>query len=184
MAAPHITTTITPGQSLSRQRGIQRHTFSIRRYNTMNVLYNAYPGQSLGGRHMWTCCPAQPETISDGTPPPSIEFEELHGDSFWNVLGNQPSKQLNVVICYTTKCMPCKQAKPIMATWEEDLVQGQGRLVRMFQFALTMPNKDCALAMDVRSSPTFLVIRDGEIVCRGKGKAALDDIRDFVYTNA
>jgi thiol-disulfide isomerase/thioredoxin len=137
----------------------------------------------VGGRYRWTCL-AQPGDEEQAIPR-HTEFEELHGDSFWEVLGEEQTRnQLNVVICYTSKCMPCKLAKPIMAEWEEDLVQGQGKQVKMFQFALTMPNKDCALAMDVRSSPTFLVIRDGEIVSRGKGKAALDDIKEFVYANA
>lgn len=117
-------------------------------------------------------------------PPAGVEFEELHGESFWDVLGEQPENQLNVVICYTSKCMPCKMAKPVMASWEDQLVGEQGKRVKMFQFALTLPNKECALGMDVRSSPTFLVIRDGEIVSRGKGKAALEEIKDFVYQNA
>lgn len=162
-------------------KGPRNGAFSIHRHKNV---YRDCP-RLVGSRHLWTSCLGQPETISDGQQGVSPkDFEELHGESFWSVLGNQPTKQLNVVICYTSKCMPCKQVKPIMAEWEEDLVQGQDRLVKMFQFALTMPNKDCALAMDVRSSPTFLVIRDGEIVCRGKGKGALDEIRDYVYENA
>ena len=172
---------LSTGQScrISRNmpvRGIGCGTFSL--YRHMNVYSGQHRGGIVGSRHSWTCL-AQPDMEEART-----EFEELHGESFWDVLGEQAKNQLNVVICYTSKCMPCKLAKPIMAEWEEDLAQGQGKQVKMFQFALTMPNKDCALAMDVRSSPTFLVIRDGEIVSRGKGKAALDDIKAYVYAHA
>lgn len=134
----------------------------------------------LGGRHRRSGLRATEQEALQDVP---TQFQELHGDSFWDVLGSQPQDQLNVVICYTSKCMPCKQVKPIMAGWEEDLVE-HGKSVKMFQFALTLPNKDCALAMDVRTSPTLLVIQSGEIVSRGKGKACVDDIRDYVYKHA
>jgi len=111
------------------------------------------------------------------------EFEELEGESFWETMKLQPSDQLNVVICYTSKCMPCKLCKPIMADWEQELKQ-MNKMARFYQFALTMPNKDTALAMDVRSSPTFLVIRDGSIVKRAKGKVNLDEIKSYVFANA
>lgn len=178
------------GRTVVHRKGFQYATFSYSRH------VSVYQSQrNVGGRHSVACCSTQPDTLSDqqqqqqhnvgsATTTTTTEFEELHGDSFWNVLGEQPKNQLNVVICYTSKCMPCKQVKPIMAAWEQELVHEQGKHVKMFQFALTMPNKDCALAMDVRSSPTFLVLRDGEIVHRGKGKAAVDDLKDYIFENA
>lgn len=170
------------GTTVLHRKGFQHATFSYTRYVSVYQLE-----RNVGGRHRWTCCSTQPDTLSDQQQQDAVvatEFEELHGDSFWNVLGEQPNNQLNVVICYTSKCMPCKQVKPIMAEWEKELVHEQGKHVKMFQFALTMPNKDCALAMDVRSSPTFLVLRDGEIVHRGKGKAAVDDLKAYIFENA
>lgn len=108
-------------------------------------------------------------------------FRELTGDDFWQVLKyEQPSNMLGVVLCYTSKCLPCKECKPIMEEWAKELDDK----VRFYQFALTLPNKEVALAMDVRSSPTFLVIgKDGEIVARSKGRAGLEDIRTFIFAH-
>ncbi|KAI8112120.1 hypothetical protein M9434_003444 [Picochlorum sp. BPE23] len=108
-------------------------------------------------------------------------FRELTGDDFWQVLKyEQPSSMLGVVLCYTSKCLPCKECKPIMEEWAKELDDK----VRFYQFALTLPNKEVALAMDVRSSPTFLVIgKDGEIVARSKGRAGLEDIRTFIFAH-
>lgn len=67
-----------------------------------------------------------------------------------------------------------------MEEWAREL---DGK-VRFYQFALTLPNKEVALAMDVRSSPTFLVIgKQGEIVTRAKGRAGLEDIRKFIFAH-
>ena len=108
-------------------------------------------------------------------------FRELTGEDFWQVLKyEQPSNMLGVVLCYTSKCLPCKECKPIMEEWAKEL---DGK-VRFYQFALTLPNKEVALGMDVRSSPTFLVFgRHGEILTRSKGRAGLEDIRTYIYAH-
>lgn len=107
----------------------------------------------------------------------SLEFEDLQGDTFWEVMKCvQPRDKIAVVICYTSKCLPCKEVKPLMKEWEAEF---QGA-VSFFQFALTMANKDTAIAMDVRSSPTFLVIRNGEIVFRCKGKVNVMEVKAYL----
>jgi len=107
----------------------------------------------------------------------SGEFEDLQGETFWEVMNCvQPRDKMAVVICYTSKCLPCKEVKPLMKEWEK----GYNGAVNFFQFALTMANKDTAIAMDVRSSPTFLVIRNGEIVFRCKGKVNVMEVKTYL----
>jgi hypothetical protein len=67
-----------------------------------------------------------------------------------------------------------------MREWEEELVC-EGKRVRFWQFALTLPHKEVAMSLGVNTSPQFLCIRDGEVLMHKRGKAAVDDVRDFVY---
>ena len=69
-----------------------------------------------------------------------------------------------------------------MKEWEEVLA-AQGKSVRFWQFGLTLPNKDVALSLEINSSPRFLCIRNGEVLCHMRGKAAMDDFKEFVFSN-
>ena len=111
------------------------------------------------------------------------ELEELQGgDAFWERVRGRPVGTLSVVLCYTSRCMPCKQAKPILKEWE---TSGDMPHVSFYQFALTMENKETALSMDVRTSPTFLVINeDGMVVHRLKGKAGIEPLKDYLLSYA
>lgn len=116
---------------------------------------------------------------------PIVHLEELDGSSeekFYTSLGERGPETLNVIICYTAKCLPCKMTKPLMKEWEADLL-GQGKAVRFWQFGLTLPHKDVALSLDINSSPRFLCIRNGQVLCHMRGKAAVDDFKRFVFEN-
>lgn len=110
-------------------------------------------------------------TESGGTQGATPALQELQGDTFWETLGKRPAGSRSVVLCYTSKCMPCKEVKPILEGWAKTMPD-----VGFYQFALTLPNKECALSMGVNSSPTFLVIQDGTCVSKMKGKASLSDL--------
>lgn len=128
-------------------------------------------------------CAAEEPLASDVSP--SINLEELDGrstEAFYAALGERGPDTLNAIICYTAKCLPCKATKPLMKEWEEALT-AEGKAVRFWQFGLTLPNKDVALGLGVNSSPRFLCIRDGEVLCHMRGKAAVDDFKAFVFSH-
>lgn len=137
------------------------------------------------------CRPSRPRIVCAAEEPlasdvsPSINLEELDGrstEAFYAALGERGPDTLNAIICYTAKCLPCKATKPLMKEWEEALT-AEGKAVRFWQFGLTLPNKDVALGLGVNSSPRFLCIRDGEVLCHMRGKAAVDDFKAFVFSH-
>lgn len=148
---------------------------------------SARPGHLCGGRkpqsrHDRVVRAAQEPVANDV---PVVNLEELDGrspDVFYAALDERGPDTLNAIICYTAKCLPCKAAKPLMKEWEEVLA-AQGKSVRFWQFGLTLPNKDVALSLEINSSPRFLCIRNGEVLCHMRGKAAMDDFKEFVFSN-
>jgi thiol-disulfide isomerase/thioredoxin len=158
--------------------------------STMRALA-ARPGASSTGASGRLRSPVPSRAANESAPtsvdpPPIVHLDELDGsssDTFYGSLAERGDEVTNVVICYTSKCLPCKMAKPLMKEWEEDLLS-QGKLVRFWQFALTLPHKDVALSLGVNTSPQFLVIRGGKVLLHTRGKASVDEVREFVYETA
>ena len=121
--------------------------------------------------------------VEAATPPPQSDEEadltELTGENFWKTIKALPPSQLAVVMGYTNSCVPCKAAKPQLIEWVDNL-EGQ---VAAFKLALTLPNKEVAVGMGVRSSPTFLFFRGGELVETFRGGKSLPDVKAYLFIN-
>lgn len=113
-------------------------------------------------------------------PPPSSVAEEqdlpeLSGLNFWSSIKSLPPSQLALVLCYTNSCVPCKAAKPQVIEW----VKRTGGRVAAFKFALTLPNKEVALAMGVNTSPQFLFFKGGELIETFRGGNSLPKVKEY-----
>ncbi|KAH7624707.1 putative Thioredoxin F, chloroplastic [Nannochloris sp. 'desiccata'] len=108
------------------------------------------------------------------------DLTSLEGPTFWSTIKSLPPTQLAIVLCYTNKCIPCKAAKPIIIQW----VKEKGAKVVGFKFALTLPNKDVALAMGVRTSPVFLFFKNGELIKEIRGGKELQLVKEFMDQNS
>eukprot|EP00890_Picochlorum_soloecismus_P001419 jgi/Picsp_1/2278/NSC_05742-R1_thioredoxin len=177
-----VPTTCLFGVRLCR-RSTDNTSFGSHVNATVREFNDTLGSSASGSRHNRLQCRGRmsqvpcAEATSGSSEQASIEFEDLQGDKFWEVMNCvQPRDKMAVVICYTSKCLPCKEVKPLMKEWEA----GYNGQVSFFQFALTMANKDTAIAMDIRSSPTFLVIRNGEIVFRCKGKVNVMEVKTYL----
>ena len=104
------------------------------------------------------------------------DLPSIEGPSFWSTIKSLPPTQLAIVLCYTNKCIPCKAAKPIIIQWVKD----KGEKVVGFKFALTLPNKDVALAMGVKTSPVFLFFKNGELIKEIRGGKELQLVKEFM----
>lgn len=111
----------------------------------------------------------------DGSEP---DLPDLDHTNFWSTIKGLPDGQLAVVMCYTSKCLPCKAAKPQVIQWVADAGTVAG-----YKFALTLPNKDTALAMGIKSSPTFMFFKNGGMLETMRGAGALPSVKAFIKAN-
>jgi thiol-disulfide isomerase/thioredoxin len=108
------------------------------------------------------------------------DLPSIEGSTFWSTIKSLPPAQLAIVLCYTTKCIPCKAAKPKIIQWVKD----KGEKVTGFKFALTLPNKDVAIAMGVKTSPVFLFFKNGELIETIRGGKDLQLVKEFMDQNS
>ncbi len=108
------------------------------------------------------------------------DLPAIEGPTFWSTIKSLPPTQLALVLCYTNSCIPCKAAKPIIIQWIKD----KGDTVTGFKFALTLPNKDVAMAMGVKTSPVFLFFKGGELIKEIRGGKELGSVKEFMDQNS
>lgn len=104
---------------------------------------------------------------------------EITSENFLQTIKSQPHNNLTVVLCYTANCVPCQTAKPMLAELASKL-DGQ---VAFYQFALTLPNKEVALSMGVKTSPTFLIFKNTVRMETFRGGNNLHNVKKFIWAN-
>jgi thiol-disulfide isomerase/thioredoxin len=107
----------------------------------------------------------------------------IEGADFWSTIKSLPPTQLAICLCYTNKCIPCKAAKPIIIQWVKDINKKEEKVIG-FKFALTLPNKDVAIAMGVKTSPVFLFFKNGELIHEIRGGKELPLVKEFMDQNS
>ena len=110
----------------------------------------------------------------------AADLPSLEGPSFWSTIRSLPPTQLAIVLCYTNSCIPCKAAKPQIIQW----VKEKGDKMKGYKFQLSLPNKEVALAMNVKTSPVFLFFRNGELIETIRGGKELLSVKEFMDKNA
>lgn len=55
--------------------------------------------------------------------------------------------------------------------------------VAFYQFALTLPNKEVALSMGVKTSPTFLIFKNTVRMETFRGGNNLHNVKKFIWAN-
>jgi thioredoxin 1 len=90
------------------------------------------------------------------------------------VSGN--TDQLTVVDCFTTWCGPCKAIKPVL-----DKLSAEYTNVSFLAVDIDN-NPDFAKKMNVRSVPTLLYFKNGEVVHTTRGLQREPDVRTLLET--
>ena len=86
------------------------------------------------------------------------------------------SGNLTVIDCFATWCGPCKAIKPILDKLSAELTNVTFVAVDINN------NSEFARDMDIRSVPTLLFVKDGEVVRTVKGLQKEQAIRDILAT--
>ena len=109
---------------------------------------------------------------------------DLDHTNFYQTLNALPEQKLAIVMCYTSKCMPCQAAKPQIAEWIGRFPGGTGS-VAAYKLALTLPNKDLALNdLGINSSPTFLFFKGGKRLDTFRGANKLPEVKKYLFSES
>ena len=85
--------------------------------------------------------------------------------------GNTPA----LVDFFAEWCGPCKSMKPVL----EALKQQMGEKVRIIKIDVDK-NNSLAQTLDIRSVPTLILYRNGEILWRASGARPLNELREII----
>lgn len=85
------------------------------------------------------------------------------------------SNQLTLVDFFATWCGPCKMMHPVL----EDLKQQMGDTIRIIKIDVDK-NQSVAQMFNVRSVPTLLLFREGQVLWRQSGALSLGDLSSVV----
>lgn len=107
---------------------------------------------------------------------------EISAENFWSEVDTESQDmRLVVVMCYTSTCIPCKAVKPQLI--ELSQIYKQGDKISFYQFELIHQNKDVAVQLGVRSSPTFIVFKNGLKFETFRGGNTLPLLKKFLRAN-
>lgn len=98
----------------------------------------------------------------------SSEFHE-------KVMGNPG---LVIVDFYSDTCIPCKRMSPILAALEDQFPSG----LYVAKVNVTY-EKELVEEYEIRSTPTFLLIKNGEILERFSGARKKDELEKLIESN-
>jgi thioredoxin 1 len=107
---------------------------------------------------------------------------EISAENFWSAVDiESQDMRLVVVMCYTSTCIPCKAVKPQLI--ELSQIYKQSDKISFYQFELIHQNKDVAVQLGVRSSPTFVVFKNGVKFEIFRGSNTLPLLKKFLSAN-